>query len=130
MPRQYDSPALMVARAHVQAWGAKDWDTARSMLARDVHVVAMSTHPALPLADLTGVEEYMTGLVAFADPIVAGSVRELAAAGDDRNALLTLHLQTTFDPAGPPVPAPCARLYLIEDGKIKTEQIVFYVGTP
>jgi len=48
--------------------------------------------------------------------------------GDHRNALLTLDLQTAFDPSGPPVPAPCARLYLVENGKIKTEQVVFYVG--
>jgi hypothetical protein len=88
----------------------------------------MSTNPGLPRAGLTGAEDYMKGLVAFADPIVAGSVRELAAVGDDRNALLTLDLQTAFDPAGPPVPAPVARLYLIEDNKIKVEQVVFYVG--
>jgi SnoaL-like domain len=128
MPGQQDPPALIVARAHVQAWSNKQWDTARSMLAPDVHVIAMSTDPALPRADLTGAEEYMKGLVAFADPIVAGSVRELAAVGDDRNALLTLDLQTAFDPAGPPVSAPVARLYLIEENKIKVEQVVFYVG--
>jgi hypothetical protein len=128
MPSQQDSPALTVARAHVRARSEKEWDTARGMLALDVHVVAMTTHPGFPDADLTGPEEYMKGLVAFADPIVAGSVRELAAAGDDRNALLMLDLQTAFDPAGPPVPAPCARLYLIEGGKIKAEQVVFCVG--
>jgi hypothetical protein len=30
------SPALAVARAHVEAWRVKDWDKARSMLAPDV----------------------------------------------------------------------------------------------
>jgi hypothetical protein len=33
-----------------------------------------------------------------------------------------------FDPSGPAVAAPCARLYLVENGKIKTEQVVFYVS--
>jgi hypothetical protein len=55
-------------------------------------------------------------------------VRELASAGDDRNALLTLDLRVAGGPFGAGAPAPCARLYLIEDSKIKTEQVIFYVG--
>ena len=101
---------------------------ARSLLAPDVHVTATHTGPYPPPIDLTGADEYMKGLTAFAEPIVAGSVRELAGVGDDRNALLALDLQAAFDPSGPAVPAPCARLYLVEDGKIKTEQVVFYVS--
>jgi hypothetical protein len=93
MSTHQDSPALAVARAHVEAWSSKDWDAARSMLAPDVHVIAMTTNPALPHTDLTGADEYMSGLVAFADPIVPGSVRELGSAGDERNALLTLDLR-------------------------------------
>jgi hypothetical protein len=123
-----DSPAVTLARAHVEAWHAKDWDKARSMLAADVHVVAISTNPALPHTDLTGAEEYMKGLVAFADPIVPGSVRELASAGDEHNALLTLDLRMAGGPFGAGAAAPCARLYLVEDGKIKAEQVIFYVG--
>jgi ketosteroid isomerase-like protein len=117
-----------VARAHVEAWSTKDWDTARSLVAPDVHVTAVHTGPYPPPTDLTGADDYMKGLTAFAEPIVAGSVRELAGVGDDRNALLALDLQAAFDPSGPAVPAPCARLYLVQDGKIKTEQIVFYVS--
>jgi len=48
MPSQHQSPALRVARAHVEAWSKKDW-----------------------------------GLTAFAEPIMAGSVPELAGVGDD-----------------------------------------------
>ena len=128
MPAQQESPALTVARAHVEAWSRKDWDKARSMLAPDVRVIAMTTAPYPPPTDLTGVEEYMKGLVAFADPIVPGSVRELSGAGDERNALITLDLRVAGGPFGAGAPAPCARLYLIEDGKIKTEQVIFYVG--
>ena len=128
MPSQHESPALRVARAYVEAWSTKDWDTARSLLAPDVHVTVTHTGPYPPPTDLTGADDYMKGLTAFAEPIVAGSVRELAGVGDDRNALLALDLQAAFDPSGPAVPAPCARLYLVEGGKIKTEQIVFYVS--
>jgi hypothetical protein len=128
MPAQQQSPALTVARAHVEAWSRKEWDMARSMLAPDVRVIAITTNPALPHTDLAGADEYMKGLVAFADPIVPGSVHELASTGDERNALLTLDLQVAGGPFGDGVQAPCARLYLVENGKIKAEQVVFYVG--
>ena len=128
MPAQQESPALTVARAHVQAWSAKDWDQARGLLAPDVHVIVITTNPHLPATDLTGAEDYMEGLVAFAEPIVPGSVHELASTGDERNALLTLDLRVAGGPFGAGARAPCARLYLVEDGKVKTEQVVFYVG--
>ena len=100
------------------------------MLAPDVHVTAITTNPALPATDLTGADAYMDGLVAFAAPIVSGSVRELAAVGDEHNALLTLDLQVAGGPFGAGAAAPCARLYLVEDGMIKTEQVIFYVTAP
>ena len=128
MSAQPESPALSVARAHVQAWSQKDWDAARKMLAADVRVVAMTAAPYPPPTDLAGADEYMKGLVAFADPIVPGSVRELSGTGDERNALLTLDLIVAGGPFRDGAQAPCARLYLVEDGKIKAEQVVFYVG--
>src|SRR6516162_11244670 len=69
-----------------------------------VHVTATHTGPCPPPTDLTGAGDYMTGLTAFAEPIVPGSVRELAGVGDDHNALLALDLQAVFDPSGPAVP--------------------------
>ena len=128
MPAQQQSPALTVARAHVEAWSRKDWDTARGMLAPDVHIVATSTNPGLPHTDLNGADEYMKGLVAYAEPIAAGSVHELSSAGDAHSALLTLDLRMAGGPFGDGMQAPCARLYLVENGKIKAEQVVFYVG--
>lgn len=128
MSAKPESPAVAVARAHVQAWASKDYDSTRSMLAPDVHVIAITTNPALPQTDLTGADAYMEGLVAFADPIVPGSVHELASAGDEHNALMLLDLQVAGGPFGAGAQAPCARLYLVEDGKIKTEQVIFYVG--
>jgi SnoaL-like domain len=112
----------------VEAWRTKDWDKARSMLAPDVHVVAMTTDPAVPHTDLTGADAYMKGLTEFAEPIVPDSVRELASVGDEHNALLTLDLKVAGGPSGQGGPAPCARLYLVEDGRIKTEQVIFDVA--
>ena len=98
------------------------------MLAPDVHIIASSTNPALPRTDLSGAEEYMEGLVAFAGPIVPGSVRELAGVGDDHYALLMLDLRMAGGPFGAGAAAPCARLYLAENDKIKAEQVIFYVA--
>ena len=78
MPSQDESPALKVARAYVEACGKRDWDTAHSLRTPGVHVTATRTGPYPPPTDLTGADDYMTGLTAFAEPIVPGSVRELA----------------------------------------------------
>ena len=124
-----EAPAVAVARAHVEAWSNHDFDTARHLLADDVEVTAISTNPALPQTHLTGAGNYMAGLIAYAQPIVPGSVRVLASTGDQRNALLTMTLTMAGGPFGSGVSAPCARLYTLdENNKIKTEQVIFYVA--
>jgi hypothetical protein len=127
MSAQQESPAVAIARAHVQAWSNHDFDTARSLLADDVKVTATSSNPALPQTDLTGADNYMEGLIAYAQPIVPGSVRILASTGDERNALLTLTVQADFGAGEATLPG--ARLYeLDENGKIKTEHVIFYAA--
>jgi hypothetical protein len=99
------------------------------MLAPDVRVRATTTASYPPDTDLTGAVKYMEGLRAYAEPIVPGSVSVLASTGDDRNALLLLSLTMVGGPFGEGTTAPCARLYLIDDnGKIKNEQVVFYLA--
>jgi hypothetical protein len=99
------------------------------MLADDVRVTATTADPALPRADLTGAGPYMEGLIAYAQPIVPGSLRVLASTGDERNALLTLTMTMAGGPFGAGATAPCARLYRLDaNNKIKTEHVVFYVS--
>ena len=74
MSTQHESPAVAVARAHVEAWSNPDYDTARSALAPDVRVTATTTQPMPPATDLTGADDYMVGLTQFA--------RATATAGD------------------------------------------------
>jgi hypothetical protein len=129
MSAQNESPAVAIARAHVEAWSRHDFDTARSMLAPDVRVRVTTTAPYPPDTDLTGADNYMEGLHAYAEPIVPGTVRVLASTGDDHNALLLLTLTMAGGPFGEGSTAPCARLYLIDDnGKITAEQVVFYLA--
>ena len=129
MSAQTEAPAVAIARAHVDAWSTHDFDKARSILADDVNVTASSTNPMLPRTEVTGADDYMTGLVAYAQPIVPGSLRVLASVGDERNALLLLTMTLAGGPFGAGAQAPCARIYLVDDnGKIKTEQVVFYLA--
>ena len=129
MSAQQESPAIAIARAHVEAWSNHDFDSVRSALAPDVRVTATSSNPALPHTDLTGADNYMEGLIAYAQPIVPGSVRILASTGDERSALLTLAMTMAGGPFGAGATAPCARLYRLDDNnKIKTEHVIFYVA--
>lgn len=122
MPVLNDSPAVAVARAHAEAWSNHDWDKAREMLAPDVHVTATTTQPIMAATDLIGVDDYMDGLIKFAQAIEPGSARVIASVGDDRNSLILLTVRAAFTPAGPTVTLPAARLALLDEhNKIKDE---------
>ena len=123
------SLAVEIARAHVEAWSNHDYDTARAALAPDVKVTATSTQDGLPVTNLTGADDYMKGLVMFADPIRPGSLEIEASFGDDQNALLvvTVELQGGMFPGVTRLRG--ARLYRIDEGgKITAEQVVFYLS--
>ena len=120
------SPAVKLARAHVEAWARKDFDTARNGLAADVTAAQSSTNPDIPRADLVGVDDYMHGLILFAQSIVPGSVRVTDSAGDDRYALLMVTTEVDGPPYGK-LTIRNARLYRFDDNdKIAAEQIIFY----
>jgi SnoaL-like protein len=127
MSAQPESQAVAIARAHVDAWSNHDFSTAREALAPDVRVTAVTTQPMPPPTDLTGADDYMVGLTQFAQAIVPGSQRILAAVGDERNALLMLTVEADFGAGKATLPG--ARLYqLDENGKIKTEHVIFYAA--
>jgi hypothetical protein len=115
------------ARAHVQAWTNHDFDAARSALAPDVRVTAITTQPMPPATDLTGADDYMVGLTQFAQAVVPGSLRILGSTGDEHNALLMLTVEADF--GGGKATLPGARLYLLdENNKIQTEHVIFYAA--
>jgi len=127
MPVKQESPAVNVARAHVQAWSNHDFGTARTHLAADVTVTATTTQPFMKDTNLAGIDDYMAGLEEFARGVVPGSARVIASVGDERNALLMLTVEAVFGPGAPTMTLPAARLYLLDDsGKIKREQVIFY----
>jgi len=127
MSAQHESPAVAIARAHVEAWSNHDFDAARNGLAPDVRVTATTTQPVPPATDLTGVDDYMLGLTQFAQAVVPGSLRVIASVGDERNALLVLTVEADFGAGKATLPG--ARLYLLDENqKIKSEQVIFYVA--
>jgi hypothetical protein len=127
MPAQHESPAIAIAHAHIEAWSNHDFDAARNSLAADVKVTATTTQPIMPATDLTGIDNYMLGLTQFAHGVVPGSLRVIASVGDERNALLMLTVEADLGAGKATLPA--ARLYLLdENGKIKSEQVIFYAA--
>jgi hypothetical protein len=125
MPVSTESPAISIARAHVEAWSNHDFDKAREALAADVTVDATTTLPIMPATHLTGAGPYMQGLVRFAQAVIPGSATVTAATGDDRNALLMLTVEADFGDGKMILPA--ARMYLLDDDrKIKAEQVIFF----
>jgi hypothetical protein len=118
-----DSRAASIVRAHLEAWTNHDFDSARANLAEDVQFFS-------PAANLAGIDEYMDaprGLTQFAKQVVPGSLRVIAAMGDDRNALIMYQVSTEGGPIGSKL-FPSAQTWLLdESGKIQVERIVSYV---
>src|SRR5919204_4545164 len=106
MSNDLTSPAVALARAHVEAWSHHDWEKAQRTLAPDVHVTATSTQPVMKATDLTGVEDYMRGLKDFAQAVVPGSLEVNASIGDERNALLMVTVEAALGPGGAKVTLP------------------------
>jgi hypothetical protein len=120
------SRAVKLARAHVEAWARKDFETARNGLAPKVTVTSSSTNPDIPRADLAGVDDYMQGLILFAQSIVPGSVQVTDSAGDDQYALFMVTTKVDGPPYGK-LTIHNARLYRFDDNdKIAAEEVIFY----
>ena len=118
-----ESPAVALALSHLKAWTNQDFETVRGNLAADVQFFS-------PAANLVGIHEYMDaprGLTQFARQVVPGSLRVIAAMGDDRNALVMYEVSTEGGPIGSKL-FPSAQTWLLDDhGKIKVERIVSYM---
>jgi hypothetical protein len=117
-----ESPAVAFARAHLEAWSNHDLDKARGNLASDVQFFS-------PAAQLVGVDEYMDGprgLVQFARQVVPGSLKVIAAIGDERNALIMYQVDTEGGQFGART-FPSAQTWVLdEQGKIQVERIISY----
>lgn len=117
-----DSRAVALAKAHLEAWTNHDLERARGNLADGVEFYS-------PAGRLAGIEEYMDaprGLRQFAMQVVPGSLRVLAATGDEHNALIMYEVKTAGGPIGAKTFPSAQSWVLNEDGKIQTERIISY----
>jgi hypothetical protein len=68
------------------------------------------------------------GLSQFARQVVPGSLRVIAAMGDEQNALIMYQVDTEGGPIGAKT-FPSAQTWVLDDnGKIKLERIISYVA--
>ena len=117
-----DSQAVLLAKAHLEAWTNNDLEQARGNLAPDVEFFSPASH-------LAGIDEYMDaprGLRQFAAHVVRGSLRIIAASGDDKNALIMYEVDTAGGQFGNRT-FPSAQTWVLNgDGKIQVERIISY----
>lgn len=112
-----ESPAVALVRAHMETYSDGAVDAARGNVAGDVQCYTNDVH-------LDGIDAYMEGLSRFASMLEPGTLRIVAARGDDRRAIVL----TEHTVGGQPFPS--ARTFeLDESGKIKVERVVFF-GPP
>ncbi|HEU5266169.1 MAG TPA: nuclear transport factor 2 family protein [Jatrophihabitans sp.] len=105
------SEALATSLAYYQAWTAKDFDRAMSLIADDV--VCDS-----PGGRFTGAEAFRGFMEPFTKIVTRTEL--IAAFGDERTALLM------YDTGTVPVPhAPGAECHTVENGKITHITIIF-----
>ncbi|MDQ3929174.1 MAG: nuclear transport factor 2 family protein [Chloroflexota bacterium] len=104
------SPAA-IAVAFTQAWTNHDMENAARYLTKDV-----TFHG--PLQQSNGIEEYLTGLAAFARAVTG--MRVLAALGDDEQALIMYEVTT-----GPFGTLTCAEHLTFRNGKIVADRLTF-----
>ncbi len=123
-----DSTAITIARAHIDAWSHHDWDKTRELLAPDVHALVTSTQPGRPTAELTGIDAYMQPKIKVASLIEPGSIEEISAIGDERNALIVVTFRIGLGQDRAMVTMVRACIYLIDENKkIKEERDMFYM---
>lgn len=119
------SAAVRVARDHIEAYTHHNWEAAQNSLAEGVHVTVNTTQPVMKPVDTSGIDAYMVGLHAFADPITPGSARIHAAIGDEHNALVLVTVE--FQGPNGKGDLSGARLYRINGGKIESEKVIFFM---
>ena len=124
----HDSMAIRVARAHIDAWSHHDWERTRALLAPNVHAVVTTTLPMKATAELTGIDAYMGPKIKAAQLIEPGSVHEIAAMGDESNALILVTMRIGLGPGGTMVTLARAILILLDENeKIKEERDEYFI---
>ena len=117
------SKAVEVAIQHVKAFSNHDYDTARSLLADDVHFMLITSIPGFPNpSEGHGVEEFMKRLTS-GNTLIPGSLQVIHTIGDDHQALITVSVKGTL-PTQEPITLLAARHYMIDEHEKITNELV------
>ena len=111
----------------MEAWSNHDLAAARASVAPNVTLAVTSTQPDRPEVHTVGIDDYMTGLEDFVKAVTPGTLEEIAAVGDDRNAMLMFTVEADFGSRKAPLTN--ARVYFVDNGKIAAEQVLFFVSS-
>ncbi len=118
------SKAAEIAIKHVEAFSNHDYETARSLLADDVHFMLITSIPGFPNPlEGNGVEDFMK-TIASGNTLIPGSFQVINSIGDDHQALITVSVKGTL-PTKEPITLLAARHYIIDgNDKIKNELVI------
>ena len=117
------SKAVEIAIQHVEAFSTHDYDTARSLLADDVHFILVTSVPGFPNpSEGHGVEEFMKALTS-GNTLIPGSLQVIHSIGDDQQAFITVTVKGTL-PTQEPMTLLAARHYLIDEHEKITNELV------
>jgi hypothetical protein len=123
---QQETPAVAIARAHIEAWSHRDWEKTTELLAPNVHALVTGTQR--DTAEFTGIENYMERKKKGAQLVEPGSAQVISAIGDERNALLLATMRIALGPGGSMVTMARACLYLLDENqKIKEERDEYFI---
>ena len=120
------SKAVAIAIQHVEAFSNHDYDTARSLLADDVHFI-LSTSVSMPgfpnPIEGNGVEAFMKALTSGNALIIPGSLQVIHSIGDEHQAFITVSVKGTL-PTQEPITLLAARHYLLDEHEKITNELV------
>src|SRR5260370_9424029 len=118
------SKAAAVAVKHIEAVTNHDYETARNVLADDVHFILINAIPGFPSPfEGNGIEEFMKA-ISSDNSLIPGSLKVLESIGDDHQALIVVTVNTTSASAGKTTLL-AARHYIINNSeKITNEQVI------
>ena len=118
------SKAVEIAIQHVEAFSNHDYETARSLLADDVHFILITSIPGFPNPfEGNGVDEFMKALTS-GNTLIPGSLQVIHSIGDDHQAFITVSVKGTL-PTKEPITLLAARHYMIDENeKIKNELVI------
>jgi len=117
------SKAAEIAMKHVEAFSNHDYETARSLLADDVHFILITSIPGFPNpVEGHGVEEFMKALTS-GNTLIPGSLQVIHSIGDEHQAFITVSVKGTL-PTQEPITLLAARHYMIDENEKITNELV------